>query len=544
MSADLSAYCRPVGGGSYSAPGGPSPGKKRDAPPSSSSGGNGDGDAPPSAAPKELKRRCIDYHTPAVLDLTSRLYRKPNRRSHAIPGGSGSAGYPFLQGHTNYLRWMGLPAGEGAGGDVVPSVAFLTSRTSRGCLSWTPGGRRLLTGNQEGEFTLWDGINFSFELIMSAHDQSFRSMAWSHNQNYLPTSDSGGNIKYWSPSIAPVQSLDSHNGQPVHALSFSPADTKVVSCGDDATVRVWDWAGHREERTLEGHGWDVKCVQWHPRSSVICSGSKDNMVKAKISFSTDPFEPNAPPAAVGSADRILPEHVVRSHEYRHQGRMERQWELAADGELRSADQAVRHPGDAGAVLFEGTSQGGYKRRVASRVRDGVRERGHGRDADLLEPHDMAIWDMKWHPAGHLLATGSNDRQTKFWARNRPGTKQGLDDDGLDADGGADAEIVRAESPRGDGAREPRGHRHRSARGHDHRHAAADEDEDARGPDTEGAADRGHGAADRNGEEAGGGAVGACVERRERGAGSLLRRRIRRGVWGVLRFCALRFLCLQ
>lgn len=62
-------------------------------------------------------------------------------------------------------------------------------------------------------------------------------------------------------------------------------------------------------------------------------------------------------------------------------------------------------------------------------------------------HDMAIWDMKWHPAGHLLATGSNDRQTKFWARNRPGSKQGLDDDGLDADGGGgayDTEIIHAE----------------------------------------------------------------------------------------------------
>mmetsp|Transcript_4868 Transcript_4868/g.10179 ORF Transcript_4868/g.10179 Transcript_4868/m.10179 type:complete len:140 (-) Transcript_4868:1001-1420(-) len=69
------------------------------------------------------------------------------------------------------------------------------------CLSWTPGGRRLLTGNQEGEFTLWDGTNFSFELIMSAHDKSFRCMAWSHNQNYLLTSDSGGNIKYWSPPL-------------------------------------------------------------------------------------------------------------------------------------------------------------------------------------------------------------------------------------------------------------------------------------------------------------------------------------------------------
>ena len=57
-------------------------------------------------------------------------------------------------------------------------------------------------------------------------------------------------------------------------------------------------------------------------------------------------------------------------------------------------------------------------------------------------HDMAIWDMKWHPAGHLLATGSNDRQTKFWARNRPGTKQGLDDD--DAVDGGDGEILQAE----------------------------------------------------------------------------------------------------
>jgi len=33
---------------------------------------------------------------------------------------------------------------------------------------------------------------------------------------------------------------------------------------------------------LEGHGWDVKCVQWHPRSSVICSGSKDNLVKVTV----------------------------------------------------------------------------------------------------------------------------------------------------------------------------------------------------------------------------------------------------------------------
>jgi len=28
-----------------------------------------------------------------------------------------------------------------------------------------------------------------------------------------------------------------------------------------------------------GHGWDVKCVQWHPTRGVIVSGSKDNLIK-------------------------------------------------------------------------------------------------------------------------------------------------------------------------------------------------------------------------------------------------------------------------
>jgi hypothetical protein len=75
----------------------------------------------------ELKRRCIDYHTPSIIDVSSRLYRKTNRSSHAIPGGSGLAGYTYLQCHTNYLKLMGLPCGEGAnGGHVISSVGYLT----------------------------------------------------------------------------------------------------------------------------------------------------------------------------------------------------------------------------------------------------------------------------------------------------------------------------------------------------------------------------------------------------------------------------------
>lgn len=187
-------------------------------------------DAEQTAAEKNLIRKCIDYHAPAVIDLQNRYYRKASKSSHVRHS------QHYLQPHSAYFRNMGLPISRVT--DPINSMTFCTylahvtrakNSTPIMCLSWTPGGRRLLTGNQDGEFTLWDGITFGFELIMSAHDNSFRSMEWSHNKNFLLTSDAGGNIKYWSPSIAPVQSVDSHNQQAIHALSFSPSDTKFCS---------------------------------------------------------------------------------------------------------------------------------------------------------------------------------------------------------------------------------------------------------------------------------------------------------------------------
>lgn len=400
-------------------------------------------DAEQEAAERNLIRRCVDYHGPAVMEIQNRLYRKACRTAHVRRSYDA-----FLQPNSSHLRLMGLPITT-ASSDPIASQLFLTymahvtrakNSTPIMCLSWTPGGRRLLTGNQEGEFTLWDGITFSFELIMSAHDTSFRSMAWSHNHNYLLTCDAGGNIKYWSPSIAPVQSIDSHNAQPIHALSFSPADTKFVSCGDDATVRVWDWASHSEERVLEGHGWDVKTVQWHPRSSVIASGSKDNLVKL--------WDPRA-----GSCLSTLYGHknTVTKVAWNDNGN----WLLTA-----SRDQLIKLYDIR--AMREITALKGHHKEVTSIAWHPLQESvfaSGGMDGTLIfwnvgakgteEPaakvpyaHDMAIWDLQWHPAGHMLATGSNDRQTKFWARNRLGSTAGLPSGGAAAEAkGASAGVA-------------------------------------------------------------------------------------------------------
>ena len=42
-------------------------------------------------------------------------------------------------------------------------------------------------------------------------------------------------------------------------------------------------------------------------------------------------------------------------------------------------------------------------------------------------HQWAVWSLSWHPLGHILASGSNDRTTRFWTRPRPGETEYLND---------------------------------------------------------------------------------------------------------------------
>ncbi len=41
------------------------------------------------------------------------------------------------------------------------------------------------------------------------------------------------------------------------------------------------WFSYSQKKLIvfQGHGWDVKCVQWHPSKGLLVSGSKDNQIK-------------------------------------------------------------------------------------------------------------------------------------------------------------------------------------------------------------------------------------------------------------------------
>lgn len=170
---------------------------------------------------------------------------------------------------------------------------------------------------------------------------------------------------------------------------------------------------------MKGHGLDVKTVQWHPRSSLICSGSKDNTVKLydprvgetlstlfghRNTVTKVAWNDNGNWLLTGSRDQLIKVYDIRAMK-----------ELCSlRGHHKEVTSLAWHP------LYESVFASGGMDGTLIYWNIGPKGSMESPAAKIPFAHDMAIWDMKFHPAGHLLATGSNDRQTKFWSRNRYG----------------------------------------------------------------------------------------------------------------------------
>jgi polyadenylation factor subunit 2 len=283
-----------------------------------------------------------------------------------------------------------------------------------------PDGRRVLTCSQNGEFTLWNAASFNFETILQAHNNPVRTATVSHSENWLISADDSGQIKYWQMNFNNLKQTQAH-GEPIRGVSFSPSDLKFATCADDATIKIFDFARAKAETTLNGHGGDVRCVQWHDTKSVVASGGgRDCVVKL--------WDPR-----VGAQRQCL------STLHMHKGSVNcLKWNQNGHHLVTGSKDASLKVTDIRTLKTISSHVGPYSKDIASVTWHPHDERvftsgaadgsiaywivGAGSDphAEVRGAHESQTNDIAWHPAGHLLVSGSNDNAIKFWCRNRPG----------------------------------------------------------------------------------------------------------------------------
>ena len=353
----------------------------------------------------------------------------------------------------SYVVDMLPPAARPASAaDAVPAKLLHSSlnkiKHPINIVRWTPEGRRLLTGSSSGEFTLWNGMGFNFETILQAHDSAIRAASYSHNEDWLVSADQDGIVKYWQPNFNNVKAIQAH-GDPIRDLAFSPNDSKFVTACDDATLKIFDFAGGIEESTLTGHGWDAKSVDWHPTKGLLVSGSKDHQVKLwdprtgrclttlhghKNTIAKTKFEPIRgqllATCARDQTARIFDLRMMRDV-------------CLLKGHEKDISTLTWHPvhinllttgGADGSIFHYLLDEPNTPQGIATTMPPYDSADPSSAPAQTIYPahklqyaHDFSVWSLDWHPLGHILASGSNDRVTRFWTRPRPGETQCFND---------------------------------------------------------------------------------------------------------------------
>jgi len=369
---------------------------------------NDDGDDEGRRSRKPVVRKTVDLSANVMKYMQNRIYERDERdRKEMRPT------VDYVTEFEPQFRYQDNPSYAFATKYVSSSVNKI--RAPIHSCAWTPEAKRLITGSHNGELTLWSGLTFNFETILQAHEAPIRVIRWSKNDLWMVTADDTGIVKYWQTTMNNAKAFRAHK-EAIRDLSFSPTDIKFATASDDKSIGIWDFDQCREDVNLQGHHWDVKSVHWHPFKAMLLSGSKDNLVKV-----WDPR--NGKCISTGHGHK----NTVSKVQWNQNGN----WFLSCSRDQLIKLWDVR-------MMKEVQTFRGHKKEVtslawhphfervfASGSFDGsIRYWMTGPDgstqAEICGAHDAAIWDLAWHPMGHIIASTSNDHSTRFWTRNRPG----------------------------------------------------------------------------------------------------------------------------
>eukprot|EP00798_Chlamydomonas_sp_ICE-L_P023176 gene23176-30387_t len=137
---------------------------------------------------KAVTRRTVDTSIPYIKLALARLsYARP--LEHAVH-------QPVLASSLEVMPPVGYTNCPASNFDTkFVHNSFNKARSPVKQVVWTPDGRRIMSGMNSGEFTLWNGSNLNFETVLQAHEAAVRCMVYSHNEQFLLSSDDNGRVK-------------------------------------------------------------------------------------------------------------------------------------------------------------------------------------------------------------------------------------------------------------------------------------------------------------------------------------------------------------
>jgi WD40 repeat protein len=149
--------------------------------------------------------------------------------------------------------------------------------------SWN--GDKLVSGSLDETIRVWNfSTDRSSRIISNAHSGGVRHVKFTADDRRIISCGHDGNVKLWDLKTLELLHVWSGHRSFVQSFDFNLRGDRLISCGDDKTIRIWDLLDFSSGENLELeilrdiHSAWIRDVCFHPNSDLFASCGEDGLV--------------------------------------------------------------------------------------------------------------------------------------------------------------------------------------------------------------------------------------------------------------------------
>ncbi|HEU5381580.1 MAG TPA: hypothetical protein VFV38_39670, partial [Ktedonobacteraceae bacterium] len=153
------------------------------------------------------------------------------------------------------------------------------------CLAWSPDGRRIVAGREDGCLISWHASTGSGYRLQKRHAKAITALAFSPREEHLLlTASADTTVQIWDEVAEQEQVRFEHTASVTTAV-WSPDGKVVASCErEDPTISLWssqtgDLVARIPLSIYTIHDLTVYALAWSPNGTLLAAGCDDSTVQ-------------------------------------------------------------------------------------------------------------------------------------------------------------------------------------------------------------------------------------------------------------------------